>query len=206
MIIRFERFVAFRCPECGSISIKNINIFDFSGNKKLTLGCSCNSSYVEIIRNDNNYLVSAPCMSCFERHYYSIRRRDLWYKEIISLYCPVVSLGTVCIGEYDSVIAQLQAFDKQTINFLEAYQINAVKENEEEFVNEEVMFQVIEHIYRLIFAGKVFCVCGKNKFGFRILSDRVHILCEACGRLGEVMADSQDALLHLYNSDKIEIT
>ena len=205
MIIRFERFVAFRCPECGSVNIKSINIFDFSGNRKITLGCSCNTSYIEITQNDNRYLVSAPCMSCFERHYYSISRRDLWYKEIISLYCPVVSLGTVCIGEYYPVIAQLQVFDEQTIDFLETYQIDAVKEDGDEYKNEEVMFLAIEHLHRLIFAGKVFCVCGKKELGFRILSDRIHILCKACGRSKEIMADSDDALLRLYNAGKIQI-
>lgn len=74
MLIRHERFVGFRCPECSSVNIKQISVFDFSGNKKITLGCSCKASYIGITDKGNRYLVAAPCVACYERHFFTVKK------------------------------------------------------------------------------------------------------------------------------------
>lgn len=63
MLIRHERYVGFRCPECGRTNIKKLSIFDFSGNKSVTLGCHCNASYVRRAGAITGFPLHAPPVS-----------------------------------------------------------------------------------------------------------------------------------------------
>lgn len=205
MLIRHERFVGFRCPECSSVNIKQISVFDFSGNKKITLGCSCKASYIGITDKGNRYLVAAPCVACYERHFFTVKKNALWSKKVLCFHCPVTMLGIFCIGEYDEVVKQMGEFDTQTAELLESYHIDPMEGSGDEYVDEDIMFDAVEYIYSLVYSGKVSCSCANNELMFQLKPDRISISCRACGRSKEIMADSEDALTALYSMEEIKL-
>lgn len=203
MLIRHEKYVGFRCLECSNVTIKQISIFDFSGNKKVLLTCICAASYIEITDKDDKYMVSVPCSGCGERHCFYVKKASLWNKDILAFHCPVTALGLVCIGDYEQVVEQLDEFDSRTIQFLEAYHLMTNANGQNNYANENIMFDVIEYLYSLIFSGKVRCECGKGKLDLQLESDRVILKCHQCGRQATIMTDSEEAFEYLCGVDEI---
>lgn len=202
MLIRHERYVGFRCPECGRTNIKKLSIFDFSGNKSVTLGCHCNASYVSISEGRSHYRISAPCPACLELHSFSVKKAAFWGKKILSFHCPLTMLGAFCIGEYDEVVRMLHVFAQKMTAFFESYHMES-GEKEIKYVNEDVMFESVEYVYTLALSGKIHCICGENDMHFDLAPDRIIISCQRCGRQAIIPADSEESLFILYSLENI---
>ena len=203
MLIRHERYVGFRCPECDRINIKKISIFDFSGNKSVTLGCHCNTSYVSVTEGRGQYKVSAPCPACLELHAFTVKKAAFWDKKILSFHCPLTMLGAFCIGEYEEVVKMLSVFSQKMADFFAAYHLVPAGEKETNYVDEEIMLESVEYVYSLAFSGKILCRCGENDMRFHLVSDRIIISCQKCGRRATILADSEQSLYTLYSMENI---
>ncbi len=206
MVIQHEKYITFRCPECGLSTMKPLSIFAFSGKNEVEVTCMhCHAPCVRITRKADKLLFAVLCVACMEWHSFPVHQKFFWGQLLTSYRCPVTGFGVLCIGEEEKVNETQAGFDEEMLHIL--------GELESEFAaedadlpgpdNEAVMFAIVDKIYMLSRSERVLCPCGSKDILFDILNDRVHIFCETCGRDAEIMALTDEDLKKMQQATEI---
>jgi len=207
MVIHHEKYITFRCPECGLGNCKTVSIFELSGKAEVEVKCAhCGSTCVRIARKADKLLFSILCVACMEWHSFTANQKFFWGQKLTSYRCPVTGFGVLCVGDKESVEAAQSEFDDEMMDILGELESEIAGGQEEDYPgpdNERVMFAVVDKIYLLSKTERVTCPCGSHEILFDILNDRVHIFCETCGRDAEIMALTEEDLKKVLETDEI---
>ncbi len=101
-----SRYIAYICPLCMQINMKNINIFEFSSHSPLELLCDvdeCFEECVYIFRSKDKFKIEIECPVCGEAHSFNISSSGFIFKDLLTFKCPESNIDIFFIGDKNSV-------------------------------------------------------------------------------------------------------
>ena len=185
MIINFDRTVAYRCPSCGEITFGTFSMFELSGEKGVSVQCSCGQSNLVIApENKNNFIVAVGCLVCDETHKFSLPFQSLAKKDCTEFSCPNVVVGLVFIGRSEAV----QNAVVRNEHYIE--EVIAACGLEHTGKNGVTMLKALDKIQELSDEESLYCECGSNMIDVEVREDDLVLECCLCGASVTLSADT----------------
>ena len=191
MIKEFKKSMGYICPYCSTISIRDINLFDFSGNNTSDFSCAkeCEEPCISLTPKKDKYTISVNCPMCDDPHTFNISKVTFWKNKFFVLTCPETGIGVLFIGENDKV--------REEINLQEEM---FVKMNKEFSISDELnmIFDTVERINELAKSGNVSCSCGSTAISIEIDNENITLRCRDCGKIKDFPSNEEtlDVLLN----------
>ena len=184
MIKEFKKSIGYICPCCSTITVRDINLFDFSGSGITEFLCAngmCVHPSVRVSSKKDKYTISVHCPICDETHIYNIRKITLWHNDFFVLRCPESGFGVLFIGTDKRIRDEID--DQESL----------IDELEEDFtVGEElsIIFEAVEHINALAKGDKICCSCGSRNIAIEIDNDFITLYCRDCTAMRKIKTDA----------------
>lgn len=196
MIKEFKKFIGYICPYCSTITVRDINLFDFSGSGNTEFLCtnkSCKHLNISVSSKKDKYAITVHCPICGGAHLYNIRKITLWHNDFFVLRCPESGFGILFIGSSQRIRDEI------------ADQESLINELEDDFqVGEELslIFEAVEHINSLAKDNNIFCSCGSHNIAIEIDNDFITLFCRECNAKKMIKTDAE-ALEELLKTSTI---
>lgn len=197
MIIQPNRFVCYKCPICGKLVFGAFSVFEVVKEASKEIACACGNSKFIIARPGKGYNFTVPCLPCEEEHNMNIAFKALWGRNNILLHCSASDFPICCIGNFDDVSKWADEFEESMDSFFDGYEMD------DYFINEKVMFQIIDDINNMTQEGKISCDCGCIDIEVELASDKVILYCSKCSANEEFLAKSEKDLLNFTAHETI---
>ncbi len=184
MIINFDRTAAYRCPSCGEITFGEFSMFELSGEKGVSVQCTCGQSDITIVpENKNNFIITVDCLVCDDTHRFSLPFQDLAKKDCVEYTCPKVVVGLVFIGRNEAVRKAVMR-NEQYID-----EVIATCGLEHTGKNGVTMLKALDKIQELSDEENLYCECGSNMIDVEVREDDLVLECCLCGASVTLSAD-----------------
>lgn len=196
MIKEFNNSLGYYCPNCSSIVMKSVNLFDLSGKNSLELDCPneiCGEHCIRISQKKDKYAISVNCPMCDDTHIFNIHKSTFWQNGLFRLNCPETEIGIIFIGDPDKVRKEMDEQENTVLapdGGLDAYP---------EFGS---IFVIFDRIITLANNNKISCSCGHRDISIEAAADNVTLRCPACGNNRIFRATPED-LNELLNTSAI---
>ena len=198
MIKEFKTSIAYVCPYCSSITVKDLNIFHLSAEEPNGYFCddetSCGAVCASIEPKKNTYQIIISCPICEDNHTFYINKVRFWQggKPII-LNCPETGLGILFIGNHEEIYTLVENQENSILQETGAYSVP------EEL---DIIFRMVEQINSLSKNELIYCSCNSHSISIGIDSDTILLSCRDCGRTKKISTNS-DELDKLLNASAI---
>lgn len=197
MIKEFKKSIGYICPYCASITIRDVNLFDFSGAEGTVFCChdgiECHEQCLKITPKKDKYSISIECPVCEEPHSFNIQKITFWQNKFFVLHCPETGVGILFIGIRDTVKEELERQEQMLIEMNDEYSIT------DEL---SIIFESVERINALAKDGNVSCSCGSRAIAIEIDNEKITLCCRECGKTMDIPA-TRDGLEKLLNTSTI---
>lgn len=196
MLLNYNRTVAYICPDCSGINHKNIQIFNFSGNKKCELYCQyeCDEKCVTISQKKDKYKIDVVCPICRTTHSFSMKSSTFWHSKFTSFKCPDSGIDIYFHGEAEMV--------DETLKKQEEFFSTLINENGDLFGTEILLAEILKYIQLLASEGAIGCACGSVDIQMEVCEDSITLQCMDCGAKKVIFPD-EDSLTALINENEI---
>lgn len=176
MIIDFNRTIAYRCSSCGEIVYGDFSLFELSGEKGISVHCSCGNSSVSITaENKTNYIVTVNCIICDETHKFTLSFYSLAKKDCSEFMCPNVIVGLVFVGRGEAVRKSVINNEKYIGEVILACGLDHTGKNG------VTMLKALDKIQELSDDERLYCDCGSNLIDVEVHEDNMILECCLCG-------------------------
>ncbi|MBO8168539.1 MAG: hypothetical protein H0Z35_05030 [Thermoanaerobacteraceae bacterium] len=201
MLISTTATVALYCPDCGKIEFTRVSLFQFSGNKTITLKCSCGAPLGTLTSNScRNFLLDVYCGMCTGNHRYRLNKKELWTEESAEqLYCEDTGLETGIVGSREAVETAIDQLESAIARL-------DCELQDDYFEDPEIMYQLLNVIYDMADVGKLYCKCGNTNLQLEILSDRIELNCQCCQASGIIKAATEEDVAALERQGELQLT
>lgn len=175
MIERFNRFIAYVCPDCSGTSDTVVNVFDFSGGKGVTLKCSdrlCKNSTGTLTMKNDKMKIALKCPVCTDIHTFTISKNAFWSQELVTFDCINSGITIFFAGERDAVIEAVN----ETERMLEEI------EEEPDFFSDELktVLRTLDILHDVLEKKRMICKCGSRNLFPVFESETMYVECEDC--------------------------
>ncbi|MDK2821159.1 MAG: hypothetical protein PWP31_1124 [Clostridia bacterium] len=176
MIIPTMTVIALRCPSCGRLEFRGLSIFNFSGGGTWQAECSCGTVILTIgTKKGKNFWFQYHCIMCECYHINYYHRKELWSQKLLKLRCNETDLEVGFVGPREEVKKAVKSNERSLTEMAEDLGVGDF------FEKPEIMYQLINTIYKLVDAGKVSCSCGNENIEIEIYPGHIQLRCETCG-------------------------
>jgi hypothetical protein len=203
MVVPTEIKIALRCPYCDKIEINSLSLFEFSGTSSIIKKCSCGEELLNIhTKNNKVYLLQYYCVMCDSLHVIPLKRHQIWSynKEGFEISCSDTAINVGFIGKTNWIKDKIKEQPHTLAEF--AKQMGFT----EYFMNPEIMYEILEHIYHVAENGNLYCSCGNYDLDIEIFPEYIELFCEDCGFSEIITAKTEDDLNRVIFLSKIELT
>lgn len=194
MILELKRAVAYICPICSEVSVRDINIFDFSGSAQVKLPCikdGCTDECVCIKPKKTKYKIDIECPLCDDVHTFQVNMNVFWKKDLFSLKCPASGIDIFFSGEEQKII---EAIEEQAEFFSECA---------EDFEsNIGILYDIVGRLRDISADDQLYCTCGCHDITVSVEDDQLVLLCPVCGAKKRIDADEEN-LSRLLNASAV---
>ena len=196
MIKEFKKSIGYICPYCSTITLRNINLFDFSGNTETTFECSsagCNEVCISFLPKADKYIISISCPMCDDAHTFNIKKITFWKNNFFVLTCPETGIGILFIGDRDTVEKEIKEQEEMFVAL-----------NEEFSVSDELnlIFETVERINELAKDNAISCSCKSTAISIEIDNEKITLMCRDCKKSLDFPAN-EETLDKLLNTNTI---
>lgn len=206
MIIDFNRTVAYICSGCGEITFGEFSLFELSGERGVSVKCSCGKSQLRIFpKSKTSYVFSLRCLMCDEEHEFEIPLIDLMRENIIEFSCPDILIGLVFVGKKDYVAKAVKENDTYISEVTEACGLGHTGKNG------LTMLKALDKIQELSNNSCLTCQCGSNMIDVDVSENEIILVCCRCGASVAFTADeirrenfSDISEIYIQKSDNTE--
>lgn len=213
-----ERVIAFRCPECGTAIVGDLNLFVLGG-QELTLSCKdCpgTAALTAKMGKSGKVQFAIPCLTCPNPHHFTVETQVLFSRDLFVLQCPMTALDLLFVGTQECVDEALEKNRKELLSLTQGEWLS--DEEDEEELSEEELAELMEHpplldahlmsqmlyvVRELAADGKIFCRCGQHHVDFHLLPDGIAFSCPSCSAAKVFPAHSQSDLERLSELDEL---
>lgn len=180
--------IAYVCSNCDEYKIFDINIFDFSGNRKKIYSCECEMSELSITKNGaKSFKVDLFCPICKETHSYMVPYNQFFSDDVFSFSCPYYEANLFFVGNKDKLNKQLEEY------------IDDDKFKEEEnhmFLDNETIDKMISLTKTVYEHPEKIDICNcKSTFSVAYNEKGIYIICDKCNYALPVKFDKMDKIL-----------
>lgn len=112
-----ERIIAYRCPDCGTAIVGDLNLFVLGG-QELVLPCKECSHEIALkvsLTEKKKLSLSIPCLLCPTPHRFTVDTQVIFSRDLFVLQCPMTALDLCFIGEEAKVEEALEENRKQLL-------------------------------------------------------------------------------------------
>jgi Zn finger protein HypA/HybF involved in hydrogenase expression len=200
MVIELSTAFAMRCPTCGRLDIDQLNIFQFSGSGARDIYCECGTRKASIQKKGTSYIsIRYYCIICDSEHNCILPKRVFWSrKQLNSLACLDTDLNLGYFGSYRLIKKELDR-QQEELNSM------ANELGFDEFVNPEIMLEVLDYLHDIAADGGLYCECGSHDINIELYSDKLELSCNKCHSIRQILASKQDDLDNLKKTDEVII-
>jgi len=200
MIIDTGATIAFKCSSCGTFEFFNISLFKLLYKKEYCFRCRCGNSSLQLTRKNNReYKLSMPCLSCGGRHEYVLTRKDLISRDINVFYCTQTGMQQCFIGCDDDVLNRIDTLERELDELIDMFGYDSY------FKNTRVMIDTLNRIHDIAEQGNLYCECGNNDIELLLFPDRVELNCRLCSGTKVINAGSNDDLKDILHGHQITL-
>lgn len=200
MVIELTTAFAMRCPGCGRLEVDQVNIFQLSGREEITFQCECGTHKARIRLKGSSYVVlEYYCIICDREHSAVLTRKQFWNQKYLNaIYCLDTDLNLGYYGLYDLINQELER-QQEELNSM------ANDLGFDEFVNPEIMLEVLDYLDDIAASGRLFCECGSHNINIELFSDRLELSCNNCYAYHQIPAASKEDLEAVKKLDEIKV-
>lgn len=198
MLINTDITIAYKCFSCGTFNFKNVNLFKLFPREKITFGCSCKNSKMEIIRTGkSDYRLTVPCIGCGTEHSQNISREMLLNNNILTYTCPLTSIKYCFIGKDKAVREFIDNFEKELDGMIDGLGFDSY------FENTRVMLDTLNRIHDIAERGRLCCECGCEDIIVSMHRKGIILKCSQCTGGKFIPAATNNDLKKTLLRDKI---
>lgn len=200
MVIELSTTFAIRCGMCSSLELYQLNIFDLSGDKNCDIFCKCGSQLLSITRKGSKYLsIKYYCIICDLEHTVLIPNSIFWTKNRVnSLLCLETGLNLGYYGSYTKLQRELDRQQKEL-------DLMANDLGFADFVNPEIILEVLDFIHDMAELGVLFCECGCSDLNIELFFDSLELTCNNCNSAIIIPAANKNHLNKLKKMNEVVI-
>ncbi|MHB1420615.1 MAG: hypothetical protein ACYCX4_13725 [Bacillota bacterium] len=201
MLISTTTVIALRCPVCGQLDFHDLSLFHFANKASFKIECSCGAELLTVGTKDcKNFWLQLKCVLCETRHVYHRSRKEIWGDQALTVCCEETGLEIGYIGSREEVKRCIQNQEKSLSDLAEDLGFT------DYFENQEVMYEVLDCLYRIAEQGNLYCQCGNHDVEIEIFPDRLELKCNLCHSTGVVKAESETDLEAVRQMWEIQLT
>lgn len=168
-----KRTLAYLCPKCKqSVVVEESEFRLASASSKLP--CPCGGSALLIEIEADHVDLTVPCLYCGEDHHIRCSTHAFLREKALAFSCKATGLDCLYVGEEEPVFRALRRLEEATANMGE-------KAEEETFLNEAVMTEVLEELKDIAARGGISCRCGSKEYKVKVNYSSVELECGQCG-------------------------
>lgn len=188
--------IASRCPECGAIVAERVNFFSLSGQHMIKCKI-CGKSHIDIAMSaDRKVRLTVPCLVCPHPHPYTVGSHSFFNQDLFLLQCSYSGLDICFIGKEEKVDEALRLSAKQ---LKEIYESNKQEEPSNNFLDADIMQDVMYAVEELAITNRIRCRCGEPNLAIVVQYDKVKISCKDCGASATLYATEKSDVEHAEN-------
>jgi len=194
--------VAIRCSECGKIEYISVSLFSFSGSNSVALKCSCGHEIIKLTtKKRQDFWLQYICAMCEGRHMLKITKKQMWFSEMpLDLLCEETGIEVGYIGSKEQVKEKVKKQDQSLSEMADKLGFSDF------FNNSSIMYEVLEHVYDIAEAGRLYCACGNDEVEVEVYPEYILLACEKCKATGKVMADNEEDLQSIRKAWELKLT
>ncbi|MEJ6951153.1 hypothetical protein [Natronospora cellulosivora (SeqCode)] len=199
MVLELSIAFAMRCPTCGRLdNVNQLNIFQMSGDQKVTVLCECGAHKATIARKGSAYVaIDYYCIICDSMHSVVFPQKVFWSKnKLNSLFCLDTDLNLAYFGSYSLVNQELKR-QQQELNSM------ANDLGFDEFVDPEVMLGILDYLHDIAALNGLYCECGSYHIDIDLFSDKLELSCNTCNTIRSIPASKKSDLDNIKKLDEI---
>lgn len=212
--MKTERMIAYRCPECGTAVVGDLNLF-ILGGQELHLNCKeCSTPGLEAkLSKDNKLYLTVPCLTCPTPHRYCVDTKTVFSRDLFVLQCALTGLDLCFIGEQTAVEEALEKNREELLALSEEWEEEATGEEDEAAEDDKhpplfdpvLTGQMLYLVREFAEEGKISCSCGETHLDFRLLPDGFLFTCPKCHAAKVFPAMSESDRMRLEELTEIRL-
>lgn len=182
--------IAYMCSDCNDFAVFDINIFDFSGNRKKICTCDCGKSEISIVKNTTkSFKVELKCPVCQEVHSFVVPYNQFWSDDVFTFSCLYYEANLLFVGNKEKLEKQVKSYISE--------ELSATEVPEGYSPDYEVMDKIVK-INQIVYSNpeKVkICDC-KASYSIAYNEKGIYIICDKCNISLPVSFDRVDLILN----------
>lgn len=179
------RTIAYICPHCRQTVIADKSLFSLAA-APTKIPCPCGKSELEIEFLPDRVRLNVPCLFCGHEHRVTCATTAFVREKALAFSCAASGLDCCYVGEEQAVYAAAVRLERATDKLAQA------QGEEQVFLDELVMHEVLSELKEIAGRGGVSCTCGSRQWDFRINYSSIDLLCTKCGAQMRIPAATAD--------------
>lgn len=169
-----KRTLAYLCPKCRQSVILEQSVFRLAAAPS-KLPCPCGGSALQVEMEADHADLTVPCLYCGEDHHVRCPAHAFLHEKALAFSCKATGLDCLYVGEEVPVFQAIRRLEEA------AAQMGENPDEQEHFLNETIMHEVLGELKDIAARGGVSCACGSKEYKVKVLYSSVELECAHCG-------------------------
>ena len=162
-----KRTLAYLCPKCKqSVVIEETEFRLAAASSKLP--CPCGGSALLVEMEADHVDLTVPCLYCGEDHHVRCSAHAFLHEKALAFSCKATGLDGAYVGEEEPVFRALRRLEEATAGMGE-------KAEDEPFLNEAIMTEVLGEVKDIAARGGISCKCGSKEYKVKVNSSSTEL-------------------------------
>lgn len=193
------RTFGYLCPKCGKPVMGTRSIFALEASDA-EIECDCGESVLRTEFDGAKYKVYVPCGICGETHM-AVCPPERILKGATALGCAKTKQFCCYIGPEGVVEKNL----RELSILVEKEKQQQEGEDQEAFLDNVIMYEVLSELKDIAARGGVSCTCGSKEYSIAVHRGSVDLICKSCGGKLRLPAATDEDLDRLCCQMKLTI-
>lgn len=168
-----KRTLAYMCPKCKQSVVVTESEFRLAAASS-KLPCPCGGSALLVEMEADHVDLTVPCLYCGEDHHIRCSPHTFLHERALAFSCKATGLDCLYVGEEEPVFRALRRLEEATANL-------KGRSEEDSFLNETIMTEVLGELKDIAARGGIACTCGAKEYKVKINYSAVELECGQCG-------------------------
>ena len=192
------RTFGYLCPKCGKPVMGARSIFALEASDA-EIVCECGESVLQTEYDGEKYKVYVPCGLCGETHM-AVCPPERVLEGATALGCAKTKQFCCFIGPEGTVEKNLRE-----LSILAEKEKQQEGEDQEAFLDNVIMYEVLSELKDIAARGGVSCTCGSKEYSIAVHRGSVDLICKSCGGKLRLPAATDEDLDRLCCQMKLTI-
>ncbi len=168
-----KRTLAYLCPKCKQSVVVEESEFRLAA-APIQFPCPCGGSVLGVEMEADHVDLTVPCVYCGEDHHVRCSAHGFLHEKALAFSCKVTGLDCLYVGEEGAVFQALRRLEEATAGWEQ-------KSEDEPFLNETIMSEILGELKEIAARGGLSCRCGSKKYKVKVKFSSVELECGECG-------------------------